>query len=261
MTPKGKSGTVNLAGRIALVSGGGRGIGGAISRALAAAGADVAVNYHRDEESARATVADIEQLGRRALLCKAAVDEPAECTAMVDAVADGLGPIDILVCSAGIASRGRTVAETDPREIEKLWRVHAYSAAVLARAVLPGMREQPRGDIVMISSAATRLMAANSGPYNMAKAALEALAFTLAKEEGRHGIHVNVVAPGLVDTEMGRRLARATAGVDDIHQLDPGMAYGHVCSPEEVAAVVGFVVSDAAGYVNGQRIYVDGGTP
>lgn len=252
---------MNLAGRIALVSGGGRGIGGAISRALAADGADVAVNYRRDEDSARATVADVEGLGRRALLCRAAVDVPDECTAMVEMVTRDLGPVDLLVCSAGIASRGRTVADTEPAEIDKLWRVHAFSAAVLARAVLPGMRERPRGDIVMISSAATRLMAANSVPYNMAKAALEALAFTLAKEEGRHGIHVNVVAPGLVDTEMGRRLAKATAGVDDIHQLDPGMAYGHVCSPEEVAAVVGFVVSDAAGYLNGQRIYVDGGTP
>ena len=250
---------MTLAGRIALVSGGGRGIGGAISRALAAEGADVAVNYHRDEESARATVADVEALGQRALLCKASVEELDECAAMVEAVERDLGPVDVLVCSAGIASRGRTVADTDPAEIEKLWRIHALSAAVLAKLVLPGMRTRPRGDIVMISSAATRWLAANSVPYNMAKAALEALAFTLAKEEGRHGIHVNIVAPGLVDTEMGRRLAKATMGAADIHQLDPGMAYGHVCSPEEVADVVRFVVSDQAGYVNGQRIYVDGG--
>jgi NAD(P)-dependent dehydrogenase (short-subunit alcohol dehydrogenase family) len=101
---------------------------------------------------------------------------------------------------------------------------------------------------------------ANSAPYNMAKASLEALARTLAKEERRNGIHVNVVAPGLVDTEMGRRLMKGTAGVDDIRTLDAGAAFGHVCSPEEVADVVRFVVSEAGSYVNDQKIMVDGGT-
>jgi NAD(P)-dependent dehydrogenase (short-subunit alcohol dehydrogenase family) len=122
------------------------------------------------------------------------------------------------------------------------------------------MREQPRGDVVLISSAATTYWAPNSAPYNMAKAALEALARTLAKEERAHGIHVNVVAPGLVDTDMGRRLARATMGAEDIHQLDERSAFGHVCSPEEVADVVRFLVSDAGRYVNDQRVVVDGGT-
>lgn len=113
----------------------------------------------------------------------------------------------------------------------------------------------------MISSSATVYWAPSSAPYNMAKAALEALARTLAKEERANGIRVNVVAPGLVDTEMGRRLAKAAMGAgDDIHSLDPGMPFGHVCSPEEVASVVRFLVSDAGGYVNDQRIAVDGGT-
>jgi NAD(P)-dependent dehydrogenase (short-subunit alcohol dehydrogenase family) len=94
----------------------------------------------------------------------------------------------------------------------------------------------------------------------MGKAALEALAHTLAKEERAHGIHVNIVAPGLTDTEMGRRLARAAMGAEDIHDLDGRSPFGHVCSPEEVADVVRFVVSDAAGYVTDQRIGVDGGT-
>ena len=98
------------------------------------------------------------------------------------------------------------------------------------------MRERPRGDIVMISSAATRVNPGWGGPYNMAKAAIEALAFTLANEERQHGIHVNVVAPGLVETEMGRRLVKATQGVDDLRQIDANMPFGHVCTPEEVAA-------------------------
>jgi NAD(P)-dependent dehydrogenase (short-subunit alcohol dehydrogenase family) len=93
----------------------------------------------------------------------------------------------------------------------------------------------------------------------MAKAALEALAFGLAKEEQRKGIRVNVVAPGLVETEMGRRLVKGTAGVEDIRTLDASSPFGRVCQPEDVAAVVRFLVSDAAGYVSGQKIYVDGG--
>jgi 3-oxoacyl-[acyl-carrier protein] reductase len=140
-------------------------------------------------------------------------------------------------------------------------RVHALGPHHLCKLVLPSMRQRSRGDIVMISSAATRSMNANGAPYNMGKAALEALAFTLAKEERPHGIHVNVVAPGLVDTEMGARLMRAVAGVEDLRALDAAMPFGRVCQPADVAAVVRFVVSDAARYVTGERLYVDGGGP
>ena len=161
--------------------------------------------------------------------------------------------------NAGNASRGQTVADTDPAELERVVRTHAFGAWSCSKLVLPSMRTQPRGDIVMISSAATFHMAANSAPYNMAKAALEALAATLAKEERRNGIHVNVVAPGLVDTEMGRRLVKGAMGVDDIRTMDENSAFGHVCSPEEVADAVRFVVSERASYLTGQRIGVDGG--
>jgi NAD(P)-dependent dehydrogenase (short-subunit alcohol dehydrogenase family) len=102
-------------------------------------------------------------------------------------------------------------------------------------------------------------MGANGAPYNMGKAALEALALTLMKEERRHGIHVNIVAPGLVETEMGRRLARATMRVDDLRKLDAVMPFGHVCQPEDVANVVRFLVSERAGYVTGEKINVHGG--
>jgi 3-oxoacyl-[acyl-carrier protein] reductase len=111
----------------------------------------------------------------------------------------------------------------------------------------------------MISSVATRENAAGGAPYNMAKAALEALAMTLAREERTNRIRVNVVAPGLVDTEMGRRLVKGAMGVTDIRTLDKGMPFGRVCAPEDVAEVVRFLVSDAGEYVTGQRLYVDGG--
>jgi NAD(P)-dependent dehydrogenase (short-subunit alcohol dehydrogenase family) len=121
------------------------------------------------------------------------------------------------------------------------------------------MRTLGRGDIVMISSIATRTHGAFGAPYNMGKCAMEALAFTLAKEERPYGIRVNVVAPGLVETEMGRRLMRATAGVKDLRELDRVMPFGRVCQPDDVANVVRFLVSGRNSYLTGERIYCDGG--
>ncbi|MCI3949001.1 MAG: family oxidoreductase [Acidimicrobiales bacterium] len=167
--------------------------------------------------------------------------------------------VDVLVHNGGSASRGNTVADTDPAELERVVRTHAIGPHFLTKLVLPSMRGRPRGDVVMISSVATSHMAAGGAPYTMGKAALEALALTVAKEERRHGIHVNVVAPGLVVTEMGHRLARAVAGVQDATELDASSPFGRVCRPEDVADVVRYLVSDAAGYLTGQRITVDGG--
>lgn len=250
---------MTLEGRVALVTGGGRGIGRAIALALAQDGADVAVNFRRDAQSANETVAEIERLGKRSKAYAASVDDYDACAEMVDGVVADFGKVDILVNNAGVASRGRTVVDTDPDEPMRLFATHAYGAWALSKLVLASMREQARGDIVMISSAAVLHMGANSAPYNMAKAALEALAWTLAKEERRHGVHVNVVAPGLVDTEMGRRLVKGAMGVDDIRTMDARAPFGHVCTPEEVADVVRFVVSDRASYLTAQRIGVDGG--
>jgi len=251
---------MGLDGRVALVTGASRGIGAAIARGLAADGADVAVNYRRDDTAAAETVAAVEALGRTARPYQASVDDAAADQTMVDAVLEDFGHVDILINNAGIASRGQSVLHTDPEELERVWRVHAFGAFLLSRLVLPSMRTRPRGDIVMISSVATTFMAGFSLPYNMGKASLEALARTLAKEERRNDIHVNVVAPGLVVSEMGRRLVRATRGVEDIAQLDDTAAFGHVCTPEEVADVVRFVVSDDARYLTDQRLTVDGGS-
>jgi 3-oxoacyl-[acyl-carrier protein] reductase len=250
---------MTLEGRVALVTGGSRGIGRSIALALAEDGADVAVNYRRDEEAARQTVADIEKLGRRAAAYAASVDSYEQDEEMVRSVVADFGSIDILVNNAGIASKGQSVAKTEPDEVQRVVGTHALGAFYLSKLVLPSMRERPRGDIVMISSAATKGMAAGGAPYNMAKAALEALALTLSKEVLNRGIRVNIVAPGLVDTEMGRRLVKGAMGVQDIRTLDQAMPFGRVCQPEDVANVVRFLVSDQAGYVNGQRIYVDGG--
>lgn len=251
-----------LAGRVALVSGGGRGIGRAISEILAESGASVAVNFRRDGESAQETVESIAAFGGSARAYEGSVDDSQSVDAMVAAVERDFGFVDILVCNAGIASRGRAVVDTDPDEVVRLIATHAIGPHHLARRVLPQMRTRPRGDIVMISSVATSFMNANGAPYNMGKAAMEALAMTLAKEERPHGIHVNVVAPGLVETDMGIRLARAMTGraeMDDLRSLDSGSPFGRVCQPRDVANVVRWLVSEGAGYVTGQRIECDGG--
>jgi len=246
-----------LSGRRALVTGGGRGIGRALALALGAAGADVALTYVRNAEAAAETVAALEKLGRRAHSYQGSIAEPEAVDRAVGAAADDLGGLDLVVSNAGIASRGRTVADTDPAELEKVLRVHALGPHRLAQVALPHLRRAPRSDLIFVSSIAAHTFPAGGAPYTMGKAAVEALAHTLAKEEGAHGVHVNIVAPGLVDTEMGFRLARATDGVADIREKDVSSPFGHVCSPEQVAEAVLFLVT--AGYVHDHRLVVDGG--
>lgn len=245
--------------RVALVTGGSRGIGRACALALAADGCDLAVVYRRDEDAAAEVVAAADGLGCRAVAYRASVDLLEDDEALAASVLEDFGQLDVLVHAAGIASRGLAVTDTDPVELERVIRTHALAAHHLCRLLVPALRRRPRGDVVFISSVAARMLAPNGAPYNMAKAALEALAMTLAKEERRHGIHVNVVAPGLVATDMGRRLARAAMGVEDITTLDERSPFGRVCRPEDVAGVVRFLCSDAAGYLTGQVVTVDGG--
>ena len=251
--------SMSLAGRVALVTGGGRGVGKGISMSLAAAGATVAVNYRRDAEAAAATVADIIANGGKAQAYAASVDDFEQNAEMVAAIEADHGAVGILVNNAGIASRGQSVVDTDPAEMRRVVATHAFGPHYLASLVVPKMRGLDRGDIIMISSVATRSLSGYGAPYNMGKTAMEALAYTLAKEEREHGIRVNIVAPGLVDTDMGQRLIHAVQGVDDIRTLDESMPFGRVCQPEDVANVVRFLVSNENLYLTGERLYCDGG--
>jgi 3-oxoacyl-[acyl-carrier protein] reductase len=251
-----------LDGRIALVTGGGRGIGRAISELLAAEGAAIGVNYRRDADAAAATVDAIRAAGGEALAIQGSVDDADACAATVDAVVAEFGGLDLLVCNAGIASRGNSVVDTDPAEMMRVVATHAFGPHHLARCAIPHIRRRERGDIVMISSVATLHNRANGGPYNMGKAAMEALAYTLANEERAHGIHVNVVAPGLVETDMGVRLARALTGnreMQDLRSLDSGAPFGRTCQPADVANAVLWLCSQNASYITGQRIVCNGG--
>ncbi len=249
---------ISLKGRVALVTGASRGIGRTIALQLAQAGADVAVNYRRDQAAAQETVAAIEAMGRKARAYAAAVERRDEAQSLAENAVRDFGAVHILVNNAGISSRGQSVVDTDPSEPERVLGVHVMGSFHLCQFLIPQMRKLGRGDIVMVSSVATRKFAARGAPYSMAKAAMEALALTLAKEERSNGIRTHIVSPTLTDTEMGRRLAKAR-GSADIRTLDANSPFGRVSRPEDVAAVVAFLVSDFNAYVNGQNIAVDGG--
>ncbi len=129
----------------------------------------------------------------------------------------------------------------------------------LTLALIADMRAAGRADIIMISSIAAQSMGARMGLYRVGKASMEALGHTLAKEEKNYGIRVNIVAPGLVDTDMGRKLVSLLPGTDDMRELDAAMPFGFVCTPEDIAATVAHLCSPDGRYITDQRITISGG--
>ncbi|HEX7353297.1 MAG TPA: SDR family oxidoreductase [Mycobacteriales bacterium] len=238
--------------RTALVTGGGRGIGRAIAARLASDGMAVAVTYRRDADAAAKTAAEI---GGRAYASD--VTSYADAERLVGQVLDDLGGVDVLVHNAGIASRGNLVADTEPDEPARLMATHVFGPFGLTKLLLPQMRGRERGDIVFVSSVAATQYSPGGAPYTMAKAAMEALARTLAAEEVGHGIHVNIVAPGLTVSDMGDRLAKAIVG-KSAADLDGNATFGRVARPEDVADVVAYLVS--APLLTAQRVEVQAGS-
>ncbi len=220
---------------------------------------DVAITYRKQGDAAAETVAEIEAMGRAAIAVQGDVTQPADNTRNVAEVIDHFGGFQVLVNNGGIASRGRGVVDTDPEELQRVMATHALGPHHLFSVAVPHLRTHERSDIVTISSVATLTHAAYGAPYSMGKAAVESLAMALAKEERGNGIRVNIVAPGLVETEMGRRLVKGAAGIDDISTLHEKMPFGRVCQPEDIANAVRFFVSDKAGYITGEKINVYGG--
>lgn len=248
-----------LKGRVALVTGSSRGVGRGVALRLAADGAAVAVNYRRDADAAEEVVAEIISNGGQAKAYSASIDDATAVDAMVTAARTDLGPIDIVVSNAGTASKGQTVADTPGADFLSLLQVHALGPIHLIQRVLPDMRAAGRGDVVMISSSTVGEAPENSAPYTMAKAAMEMCVRTLAREERVHGLRANIVAPGLVETDMGRRLVRAATGGGTIEDIASSYPFGRVCTPADIGGAVAFLVSADAEYLTGQRITVDGG--
>lgn len=248
-----------LDGRVALVTGASRGIGRGIALALGAAGARVVVNYRRDAAAAAAVAEQIRASGGEAETVAASVDDPAAVEALAAAAFERFGDVDLFVHNAGVASRGLAVADTTQEELLRVIATHAIAAHHLTGLLLPGMRRASRADVIVVSSSELTHMRANGAPYNMAKAALEAFAFTLAREEAANRVRVNIVAPGLVATDMGDRLVQAKLGVGSVAELDSQQPFGRVCRPEDVARAVLFLVGEDAAMITGQRIVIDGG--
>ena len=251
-----------LEGRNALVTGGSRGIGRAISLRLAEMGANVAVNYASSQSAAEEVAREIADLGVIAKTYKADVSDRESCEAMVAEAISDFGQIDILVNNAGIGSSGihrATVTEATYDQFNLLIGANLWGPIHMCKALVPHMRDAARSDIVMISSVATDSYSERMGLYSIGKAGMEALAYTLAKEERIHGMRVNVVAPGLVDTDMGRKLITLLPGSDDMRERDATAPFGFVCTPEDIAAAVAYLVSEDGRYLTNQRIAVNGG--
>ena len=249
--------------RVALVTGGSRGIGAAICLELARRGNDIAINYHSNAEAAEAVATQVRALGRRAEVFGADVGIEAEAERLAEQALKAFGKVDILVNNAGIGSAavGRPlVVDTTIEKIHWHVRTHVYGPLVLCRSLVPQMRSLGRGDVIMVSSIAGQSLGPNMGTYNVAKSGMEALAMTLAKEERQHGIRVNIVAPGLVDTDMGLSLMKFTQGVEDMRTLDARMPFGYVCTPGDIANAVAFLVGEEGRYITGQRLTVNGGS-
>jgi 3-oxoacyl-[acyl-carrier protein] reductase len=234
--------------RVALVTGGSRGIGRATAEALAAAGAAVAVNYRSRKDEAEDVVTEIERAGGRGMVVGADVSIAVEVDAMVEEVRARFGEVDILVNNAG---RGvfRTVDQLTEDEFDRTLAVNLKSAFLCTQAVLPGMRARGWGRIVNVSSVAARTGGAVGVHYNASKAGLEGLTRGYAAAVGREGVTVNAVAPGPIDTEMAAPLK--AAGVGD------QLPVGRMGAPEEIADVVMMLVGN--GFMTGQTVGVNGG--
>jgi 3-oxoacyl-[acyl-carrier protein] reductase len=239
--------------KVAIVTGGSRGIGRAIALELAKNGADVAINYLRSEEMAREVVSRIEAMGRRALALRADVASFAEAQRMVAKVIEEFGRLDILVNNAGI-NRDRVIWKMTEEEWDEVIATDLKGCFNYARAVAPIFREQRYGKIINIASINALRGKFGQTNYSAAKAGVIGLTKALAKELGRYNVNVNAVAPGLIETDM---VKRAPESVREMALMESVL--GRLGQPEDVAHLVAFLCSERSRHITGEVIKVDGG--
>ena len=244
---------MSLIGRRALVTGASGGIGSAIALELAAQGADVAVHYRRGQASAEQVAARVVAFGRKALTVEADVRNYEKVSRMMDQAAAFLGGIDILVNNAGIL-RDNLAVFMDDEEWSDVLDTNLKGAFHCIKAVARGMARQRFGTIINISSAAGLMGDMLRANYASAKAGLLGLTRTMARELAASGVTVNAVAPGFIDTAMTVNLPAAKR-----LQAEARIPMSRFGQPEEVARVVAFLASEAARYITGEVICVDGG--
>ena len=254
-----------LKGQVAVVTGGGRGIGRAIALRFAAEGAAVVVTA-RGEAEIKAAAKEIEQAGGRALAAQADVSQEAGAEAIVRAAREVFGTIHILVNNAGIYGPVKPIEKITASEWDDVLAINLRGAFLMSRAVLPEMYRRGSGAIVNLTTVAAKVPFALNGPYAASKAGLMGLTRTLAAEGAKRGVRVNAVSPGPVaETKMWNELERNLA---DNLQIDKeemaksvaaGILQGRPQTTDEIAAAALFLVSDAASAITGQILNVDGG--
>ncbi|ASC66866.1 2-hydroxycyclohexanecarboxyl-CoA dehydrogenase [Achromobacter denitrificans] len=247
-----------LSGRIAIVTGGGGGIGGATCRRLAREGAAVGV-LDLDQEAAAAVAAAIEAEGGRALALRCDITRREEVDAAVAAVESGLGPVDVLVNNAGW-DIFKPFTKTAPAEWERLIAINLIGALHMHHAVLPGMAARKSGRIVNIASDAARAGSSGEAVYAACKGGLVAFSKTIAREHARHGITVNVVCPGPTDTALFASYKEGAGNPEKlVEAFTRAIPLGRIGQPEDLPGAILFFASDDAAYVTGQVLSVSGG--
>jgi 3-oxoacyl-[acyl-carrier protein] reductase len=247
---------LSLQGRVALVTGGSRGIGRATALRLAELGANVLVNYARDEGAAAEVVREIDGLGVDALAFKADISSVAEAEELVRATKEEFGRLDILVCNAGVWE-GAPVEEMTEELWDRVLDINLKGTWAICRAAVPLMKEQGFGRIVIVSSTAGQRGEANVSNYAASKGGQISFTKSLATELAPHGINVNSVAPGWVDTEMNEEVFADDNFRTRIEQTIP---LGRIPSADDIARPIVFLCTDWARHITGEVLNVNGGS-